>query len=128
MSNPKSPLGSISWMDLTVPRAEDVCRFYEQVAGWTSTPLDMGGYSDYCMNAPQTGKTVAGICHARGENANLPAQWLIYITVADLEASLKQCTLLGGKVLCPARDMGESGIMAVIQDPAGAVAALFQPK
>ena len=87
----------------------------------------MGGYSDYCMNAPQSGETVAGICHARGANANLPAQWLIYIIVANLEASLQQCTRLGGKVICPVRQMGE-GIMAVIQDPAGAVAGLFQPK
>ena len=128
MSNPKPPIGSVSWMDLTVPRAEEISRFYEKVAGWTSKRLDMGGYSDYCMDAPQTGETVAGICHARGDNTNLPAQWLIYITVADLEASLQRCITLGGKVVCPAREMGEHGTMAVIQDPAGAVAALFQPK
>ena len=73
-------------------------------------------------------RTVAGICHARGDNTNLPAQRLIYITVADLEASLQRCITLGGKVVCPAREMGDHGTMAVIQDPAGAVAALFQPK
>ena len=126
MSNPESPIGSVAWTDLTVPDADRIRRFYESVAGWVSVPLDMGGYEDFCMNTPATGETVAGICHARGENAALPAQWLIYITVGDLEASMRQCTALGGEVLSRPRDMGGQGRMVVIRDPSGAVAALFQ--
>ncbi len=45
----------------------------------------MGGDSDFCMNQPADGKTVAGICHARGENASLPPR-------------------RGGKVICPRRE------------------------
>jgi hypothetical protein len=119
-------LGSVQWMDLTVPDAARVRDFYATVTGWTHTPVDMDGYADYCMNRPGDGQTVAGICHARGENAGLPAQWLIYITVADLEASLAKAVALGGKVRTPVREMGGSR-MAVVEDPAGAVAALFQP-
>ncbi|HTS70656.1 MAG TPA: VOC family protein [Terriglobia bacterium] len=128
MSDAPPTVGSISWIDLTVPNADPEREFYEAVAGWKSSPVDMGGYTDYCMNEPGTGKTVVGICHARGENASLPPQWLIYITVADLETSLQQCAKLGGKVVCEPREMGGQGRMAVIGDPAGAVAALFQPK
>ena len=125
MSNPPE-VGSIGWFDLTVENADEVREFYREVVGWTETPLDMGGYSDHCMNQPGDGKTVAGICHARGSNQGLPAQWLIYITVADLDESLKQATELGGKVLSPIRDGGGGARYAVVQDPAGAVAALFQ--
>lgn len=57
----------------------------------------------------------------------LPAQWLIYITVADLEASTRRCAELGGEVLAGPREMGGQGRVAVIRDPAGVVAALFQP-
>ena len=127
MSDANTPVGSVSWTDLTVPNAEQVRSFYEAVAGWVSEPVDMGGYCDFSMNRPADGQTVAGICHARGENAGLPAQWLVYITVEDLTASLQQCEALGGKVLAGPRDMGGQGRMAVIRDPAGAVAALFQP-
>jgi predicted enzyme related to lactoylglutathione lyase len=128
MSEQAKPIGSVSWTDLTVPDAVSVRKFYESVVGWTSTPLDMGGYDDFCMNIPGDGTTVTGICHARGENANWPAgQWLIYITVADLDASLQQCSKLGGKVIAGPRDMGGQGRAAVIRDPAGAVAGLFQP-
>ena len=53
--------------------------------------------------------------------------WLIYITVEDLEASLGAAEKHGGEVLTPVRDMGGYGRMAVVRDPAGAVAALIQP-
>ena len=79
------------------------------------------------MNEPDSANTVAGICHARGPNAELPAQWLIYINVANLADSLEQCSQRGGKVLHGPRDMG-SGSCAVVQDPAGAVAALDEAK
>jgi uncharacterized protein len=125
MSNPPE-VGSIGWFDLTVENADEVREFYRQVVGWTETPVDMGGYSDYCVNQPGDGKTVAGICHARGGNEGLPAQWLIYITVADLDASVKQCEEHGGKVLRGVRGYGGQGRYAVIQDPAGAVAALYE--
>ncbi|MGH9367705.1 MAG: VOC family protein, partial [Thermoanaerobaculia bacterium] len=74
----RQPIGSIGWVDLTVENADAVRDFYRDVTGWTISPVDMGGYSDYCMNEPASGKSVAGVCHARGVNADLPAQWLIY--------------------------------------------------
>lgn len=127
MPKPNKPaVGSITWMDLTVQPAVKVRDFYKAVVGWKSANVDMGGYSDFCMNQPADGKTVAGVCHARGENANLPPQWLIYINVANLKRSLAACRRRGGKVVCPVRKLG-GGKMAVIRDPAGAVAALFEP-
>jgi predicted enzyme related to lactoylglutathione lyase len=121
----KPPVGAITWFDLTVKNAPKVRAFYEKVVGLKSAGLDMGGYEDFCLNTPAAGKTVAGICHARGENAALPPQWLIYITVADLDASVKRCRKLGGKVIFGPRALG-GGRVAVIRDPAGAAAALFE--
>lgn len=128
MSTKKPVTGSVTWTDLTVPDATEVSAFYSAVVGWKAVSLDMGGYNDFCMNTLPGGKTVAGVCHARGMNADLPPQWLIYITVADLNASLRQCRKLGGKVLRKTRSLGESGRYSVIQDPAGAFVALFEPQ
>jgi len=119
--------GTVSWFDLTVPNATAVRDFYRSVVGWRARSLDMGGYSDYCMIAPATGKTVAGVCHARGVNTGLPPQWLIYIAVSDLRRSLERCRERGGTVVSGPTDMGGQGTYAVIRDPAGAAAALFQP-
>lgn len=122
--NPPAP-GSISWFDLTVPDARPIRDFYAAVVGWKSTGFNMGDYEDFCMNRPGDGTTVAGICNARGPNAGIPAQWLIYIHVADLDRSLVEVANRGGKVIQPPREMGD-GRVAFIQDPAGATCALYQ--
>ena len=125
MNEPTPPaLGTIGWTDLTVPDASALRTFYEAVAGWTAAPLDMGGYEDFVMQAPD-GTPVAGVCHARGSNAALPPQWLVYITVPDVAAAAERCTELGGTVLVAPRRAGP-GTFCVIRDPAGAVSALYQ--
>ena len=122
-SNPQ--VGAISWFDLTVKDAPGVRDFYREVVGWGADALSMGEYDDYCMKEPGSGKTVAGVCHARGPNAKLPPQWIIYITVEDVDKSIERCTALGGKVIDGPRTSGDNPF-CVIQDPAGAVAALVQ--
>ncbi len=113
--------GKIVWTDLTVENANDVKSFYEQVAGWQSEPVSMGDYSDYSMKLEQ-GDTVAGICHSTGCNEAMPPVWMMYISVADLQASIDKCLQLGGEVLLKRTDMP----CAVIKDPAGAICALYQ--
>lgn len=120
------PIGSIMWADLTVEDAPRLRDFYKEVVGWTATDVDMGGYHDYCMNQPEDARTVAGVCHARGQNATLPPQWLIYVTVQDLDASVDRCVALGGEVIAPPRDYGGTGRYAVLRDPAGAPFAVFE--
>ena len=125
MSNPPK-VGTIGWTDLTVDDAPALRSFYSEVVGWSSTEADMGGYSDYCMNAPG-GDTVAGICHARGSNEGLPAKWLVYINVEDADVSAARVESLGGRILKPVTNMAGQGRYCVIEDPAGAVCALFEP-
>ena len=119
--------GTIGWIDLTIDDAEGVRDFYSGVVGWKSSPVDMGGYSDFVMTTPAGGDPAAGVCHARGTNAGIPAQWMIYIVVADLDASVKSCRELGGEIVRETKSMGSQGRFAVIRDPAGAVSALFEP-
>ena len=125
MSGPPKPaVGTIGWLDLTVPDAEVLKDFYQAVAGWAPQPLSMGDYSDYVMTTA-TGAGVAGVCHARGQNENIPPVWLIYIVVEDLDAALDRCAAAGGFVLQHPRSAGE-GRYAIIRDPAGVVSALYQ--
>jgi predicted enzyme related to lactoylglutathione lyase len=119
-SNP----GAIAWTDLTINSAETVRDFYAAVTGWKHEPVDMGGYSDFVMTTP-SGDGVAGICHARGSNEGLPAQWLIYINVESLDKSIDAVNSGGGKVIAGPKSMGKHRY-CVIQDPAGAVAALIE--
>ena len=120
--------GSIAWADLSVENASELSEFYMQVIGWGTSKVDMGGYFDYCMTTPKTSIPVAGVCHARGENAGMPPQWLMYVVVDNLDQSLANCIRLGGKPLTPIRSYGPNSRYCVIQDPAGAVLAIYQNK
>lgn len=118
--------GSIGWCDLTVSNAAEIRDFYRAVAGWGVEECDMGGYSDYTMTIPTSGKAVSGVCWSRGPNAGLPPVWLIYVTVADLDASIAAVLERGGKLLAGPNGMGAARY-CVIEDPAGAKLALYQP-
>jgi predicted enzyme related to lactoylglutathione lyase len=118
--------GEITWRDLTVPNADEVREFYAAVVGWSAKPHPMGEYDDYEMQVAETGETVAGICHQRGLNADVPPQWLLYVQVDDVEERAAKCRAMGGEVIAGPRDMGE-GRFCVIRDPAGATLALYAP-
>lgn len=121
---PANNIGKVEWMDLTVDNATGVSDFYSAVVGWAKEGVSMGSYDDFNMNTPESSATVAGICHARGSNGNLPAQWLMYVRVESVADSAATCEAKGGKVLDGPKRMGGSNFV-VIQDPAGAVMALI---
>lgn len=117
-------IGQVEWLDLTVNDATRVKNFYAKVVGWKSSDVDMGSYSDYSLETPADRSTVAGICHARGPNANIPSQWLVYVRVASVSDSAEECQRLGGEVLDGPRRMGGSHF-CIIKDPEGAIMALL---
>jgi len=119
--------GKITWMDLTVENAEQLRDFYSIVVGWKPSPVNMGNYDDYSMLTADE-QPAAGVCHARGPNAELPPQWLIYINVDNIENSIAKCRELGGEIITGPKNMGDYGRFCVIKDPAGAVCALFEPR
>lgn len=126
MSESNPPAGTIAWRDLTVPDAAAIRDFYARVVGWKPEPVDMGGYTDFNMMPPGSTEPEAGVCHARGSNADLPPVWLLYIVVDDVEWSAAECVRLGGAIVVPLRGLA-GGRFCVIRDPAGAVCALYQP-
>lgn len=119
------PVGVVRWLDMTSEDADEARAFYEEVVGWQSSSVDMEGYDDFNMHLADGGDPIAGICHARASNAELPRSvWLVYIAVEDLDRSLERCEELGGEVLVEPRGVPEYGRYAVIRDPVGAVVAL----
>jgi predicted enzyme related to lactoylglutathione lyase len=117
--------GKIGWIDITADDAERLRDFCRNVIGWKPENVDMGDYADFNMTMPESGVPAADICHARGSNANWPGQRLIGIVVHDAEARARACTANGGNVLVGPKAMGD-GKIGVIEDPSGAVAALYQ--
>jgi hypothetical protein len=122
----KPKVDTVGWQDLTVPDAARIRDFYTAVVGWASSPVDMGGYSDFNMLLPGSDQPAAGVCYARAGNADLPPVWILYFVVDDLDRRMRMCQEPGGVLLQQPRRAG-GGRYCVIKDPAGAVCALYQP-
>ena len=120
MSEPQYKAGTVAWTDLSVSDVPRIRDFYRAVIGWEPSAFNMGGWDDFNMNHPGTNQAASGVCLARGFTATIPPQWLIYVPVKDLEASLATCEKLGGKVLHRFDNK-----CCVIQDPAGALMVLM---
>lgn len=121
MDKPK--IGSMGWMDITVPDATALKDFYAGVVGWEVKAISMGDYDDYAMKG---GDSAVGICHARGKNAGIPPVWMPYFVVADLDASLAECEKRGGTRAGEIRSFGPEARFCCIRDPQGAYCVLFQ--
>lgn len=119
-------IGKVGWIDIAVDDASGLRDFYSKVVGWKTENVSMGDYDDFAMAMPGTGEAVTGICHARGDNADLPRGWLIYIVVADIAESIAACEAGGGRIVLAPRGLA-GGRFCIIEDPSGATAALYQP-
>ena len=135
-------LGDMAWMDLSVPNAGQIKDFYQQVLGWQSQAIAMTDkeekYSDFVMSAksaesdvvrdtetPSSDGFVTGICHAKGANADMPATWLPYFLVANVEHAAAMVQAQGGELVTEIKSMGDDKYV-IIKDPAGAHCALYQ--
>jgi uncharacterized protein len=123
-----APVGRICWLDLTVSDASVTRDFYRQVVEWSVQEIEIEdggeGYTDYNMLG-EDGNPAAGICHARGSNADLPPVWMIYMPVGDLAESLRRVEEEGGKVIKAMRGKDGEYMYAAIQDPVGVYLALM---
>lgn len=118
-------IGEMAWLDLSVEHASQVKDFYQQVIGWQSSSVSMGDYEDYAMEVESTGEAVAGICHAKGCNGELPPAWLPYFLVEDIEKATNAVINNGGELITEIKSMGTDKY-AVVKDPAGAACAIYQ--
>jgi predicted enzyme related to lactoylglutathione lyase len=69
------------------------------------------------------GKEVAAAYSMRPEErqGGAPPHWNLYVTVTNVDDSVKRAEGLGAKVLAAPFDVMDVGRMAVLQDPTGAV-------
>jgi predicted enzyme related to lactoylglutathione lyase len=116
----------VFWVDLTVPEPAPLRDFYAAVLGCEVAEVDMGGYADYTLMDP-AGAAVAGVCHARGQNADVPPVWMVYFRVDDVEVAAARCLELGGEIVRGPTPPSDFGRTCYIRDPQGVPVALFQP-
>jgi hypothetical protein len=127
MAEEKMPQGSICWSELLTRDIAAAKKFYTELIGWKVTEETAGGRPYSMVTPPGSEQAVAGMMEMAGpEFEGVPAHWMTYIAVDDIDATARRCTELGGKVHHPPTDIPDIGRFCVIGDPTGAVVALFQ--
>ncbi|MPZ52030.1 MAG: VOC family protein [Acidimicrobiia bacterium] len=114
------------WVDTNQPDPEAAIKFYRGLFGWELTnqmPSDAPG--QYYM-ARLGGGDVAAVSSIP-EGAPEQATWNTYIWVEDADESIKKALQAGGTVISEPFDVMDSGRMAVLADPEGAVFSVWQP-
>lgn len=129
--------GEFCWNELMTSDPEKAKEFYQALFGWTAKTEEMGGMA-YTMfmhgNKPvggmiktPDGKQVHSKKHKKA-NQSMPAHWMSYVAVANIEASVEKAKALGGMVVVPKTNVNDIGSFAIIQDPTGAHIALWHKK
>jgi len=114
--------GQFAWYDLVTSDVAAARKFYPAVTRWGTQQWQ----PDYMMWTAQ-GAPFADITQMSSEQmAATPPHWLGYVTVDDVDSSAARVQLLGGEVKVGPEDIPEVGRYAIIQDPQGAMIAIFK--
>jgi predicted enzyme related to lactoylglutathione lyase len=119
--------GTFCWVELATSDADAAKTFYTQLFGWTYEDHPMGPGMVYTM-LKLDGKDVGALYKLMDEQAaqGVPPNWLSYVSVTNADESTAKAKDLGATILKDAFDVMTVGRMSVIQDPTGAVFALWQ--
>jgi predicted enzyme related to lactoylglutathione lyase len=109
--------GAFGWVELMTTDVENAKSFYTQVFGWETAEYD--GQMPYTL-IKVGGDEVGGMMAMPPDSQGMPPAWSVYVTVDDVDATVRKVTELGGKVVMGPQDIPEVGRFCVIQDPQGA--------
>jgi hypothetical protein len=113
--------GRFSWNELVTTDVGAATKFYTQLFGWTTTPFG----AEYIL-FNKDGNNVCGMM--KTPKPGMPAFWIAYVTVEDVDATAAKVAELGGKVMVPPFDIPTVGRIACLSDPQGASIGLFKPQ
>lgn len=97
--------------------------FYSALFGWTREDQNVEGFTYSRFKAG--GRPVGGMIVLPPEAESMPAMWMAYVTVENLEASVAKAVELGAKVHKEITSI-QMGRFAILADPQGAVIGLWQ--
>lgn len=124
MSNPS--FGKFCWNELSTSNVKAAQEFYGKIFGWEFVELDLGNgmlYTKIKSGEDEFG----GMWQIPSDQKDqIQPHWMAYITVDNLEKTLKQAEDLGATVKMPITKAGDYGRFAIIADPTGAPIAFWE--
>jgi predicted enzyme related to lactoylglutathione lyase len=124
--------GKIIWRDLLTNDPAASQQFYGELFGWTFESVgaasNLNSDSDYTL-IRHNGKLIGGMIDTIALNGRDDiSQWIISMSVEDIDTRIETVTASGGKVMTPPTDLQDRGRLAVISDAEGALIALLETR
>lgn len=113
--------GRFVWFDLMTPSPDGAVQFYTKVTGWGTARWE--GPAPYTMWTNNS-LPLGGVMQLPPQAEGKP-HWLGYISSPDVDATVKQASNFGGRVMVQPTDIPTVGRYAVLTDPQGALFAVF---
>ena len=125
--SPEYAPGTFCWVELGTTDGEAAKKFYTELFGWSFNDSPVGPGMVYTM-LKQDGKDVGALYQMPSEmtSQGIPPNWLSYAFVASADKAAAKAKELGATLMKEPFDVMDVGRMAVIQDPTGAVFAIWQ--
>lgn len=118
--------GHFRWADLATTDPIAAKAFYAGMFGWEFEDRPAGPDMFYTLCRFE-GQRVAGLFSPQCAQPG-GSYWKSYVTVANVDECAARAVALGGQVPMPPMDVLDAGRMAMIQDPSGAVLAVWEPR
>jgi uncharacterized protein len=116
--------GTLCWADLSTPDPQRGSEFYSGLFGWHifADPKDTSGY----LHIKNGEHFIGGVPPALHRQVGMPAHWMAYFQVDDVDATAAKAKELGANLYLAPMTMEGVGRMAVVADPQGAVFSIFK--
>jgi predicted enzyme related to lactoylglutathione lyase len=122
--------GKIIWHDLLTNDLAASQAFYGELFGWEFDNIGIAAglksESAYSL-IRHKGRLIGGMIDTLAVNGRVDiSQWVISMSVSDIDAAVAAVTAAGGDVITPPTDLQRRGKIAVVRDEEGALLALLQ--
>ena len=118
--------GKIIWRDLLTNDPAASQRFYGELFGWTfESPENNSAYTLIRNNGRMIGGMIDTVAL---NNRDDISQWVVLMSVEDVDASIARVTAAGGEVVTPVTDLQNRGELAVFRDAEGALLGMLETR
>ncbi len=124
--------GKIIWRDLLTNDPAASRRFYGELFGWqfesVGTASNLRSDSAYTL-IRHNGHLIGGMIDTLALNGRDDiSQWVVLMSVADVDAASRKVEAAGGRIITPPTDLQSRGRLAVVRDAEGALLGLLQTR
>ncbi len=112
--------GTPLWYELITDDPDAAQDFYGTVLGWAFSRLQGGPVGDYRPFDAPGGEGVGGVMRMPDHAKGMPATWLVYFGVSDVDAMTQKAHALGASVKVEPTDIPNVGRFSFLTDPQGA--------